>query len=92
MFFCIAEKYFCCSLRTGTIVTALVELFLTSISVVACFVVWSMNPEYNLNPLIYGLPLALLFCYGFVSVLLLIGVSLVSSPFGVIKSPTTIFC
>lgn len=79
MFFCIVEKYFCCSVRTGTIITALIELFLTLLSVIACFVVWSLNPEDKLDPLIFGLPLALLFVYGFVSVLLLVGVSLVSN-------------
>lgn len=81
MFFCIVEKYFCCSVRTGTIVTAVIELLMTLLSVIACFVVWSLNPENSLDPLIFGLPLALLFFYGFITVLLLIGVSLVSKPF-----------
>lgn len=81
MFFCIVEKYFCCSVRTGTVVTALIDLLLTSLSVIACFVVWSLNQENKLDPLIFGLPLVLLFFYGFISVLLLVGVSVVSKQF-----------
>ncbi|KAL5277917.1 hypothetical protein ACFFRR_002888 [Megaselia abdita] len=78
MFFCIVEKYCCCSVRTGSIVTALVELVLTFLSVIACFVVWALNPEDKLNPLVFGLPLTLLFVYAFISILVLIGVALKS--------------
>lgn len=81
MFFCIVEKYCCCSVRTGTIITALVELVITLLSVVACFVVWALEQQDGLDPLIFGLPLTLLFGYAFITILVFIGVSLVSKLF-----------